>query len=468
MTATRIPRACVIGAGSAGLAACAGLKNAGIAFHCYEKSDRVGGLWVFDNPSGVAAAYRTLSSNAPKAYMGYRDFPMPDDLPAYPSHWDFARYFDDYARHHGLHDHIQFQTEVTRVTPLDGGGFEVRLADGRVQLYDQVLVANGHHWDARMPEPMFPGDFAGTVMHSRDYRDAAFMAGKQVVVVGIGNSAVDIACEAAHLADKTYLSVRRGAHIMPKYVFGMAPPNWLLNSASHKPGRVLLGALMRLVNGRAQDYGLPAPDHSFGDAHPTMSAGLMDELRLGRITPKPQITELLGDRVRFADGSIETVDVIVCATGYRITFPFFDQAYVSAPDNQIALYHRVVDPDRPGLFFVGLCQPLGAIQPLAELQGKWIGELLAGRCALPTAELMRRAIDADQRWLRKRFIDSTRHTVQDDHNHYLKTLRREIRAGRRRARRLGPNPVGPHTGSSRLVSSATGLTDTDLPQRPAQ
>src|SRR5690606_36506910 len=142
--------------------------------------------------------------------------------------------------------------------------------DGRTRFYDQVLVANGHHWDARMPEPMFPGSFAGTLMHSRDYRDAAFLAGKRVVVVGIGNSAVDIACEAAHLAEKTYLSVRRGAHIMPKFVFGMAPPNWLLDCASHKPGRILLRALMRLANGRAQDYGLPAPDHSFGDAHPTM------------------------------------------------------------------------------------------------------------------------------------------------------------------------------------------------------
>jgi cation diffusion facilitator CzcD-associated flavoprotein CzcO len=451
-TTKRLPRTCVIGAGSAGLAACAGLNGAGFYFDCYESSDRVGGLWVFDNAGGVSAAYRTLSSNAPKAYMGYRDFPMADDLPDYPSHWDFARYFDDYARHFDLHSHIRFQTEVTHVSPVAGGGFEVRLSDGRTESYDYVLVANGHHWDARMPEPMFPGTFDGTIMHSRDYRDAAFMAGKRVVVVGVGNSAVDIASEAAHLADQTYLSVRRGAHIMPKYVFGMAPPNWLLNAASHKPGRIVLGSLMRLANGRGQDYGLPVPDHSFGDAHPTMSATIMDELRLGRITPKPQISDMLGTRVRFADGTTEDVDVIVCATGYRITFPFFDENYLSAPDNHIALYQRVIDPDRPGLFFVGLCQPLGAIQPLAELQGKWIGDLLSGACALPAVDDMRRAIEADQRWLRKRFIDSTRHTVQVDHNHYLKTLRREIRAGRLRARRLGSAPNSTGSRLSRLVT----------------
>jgi len=426
---TGLPRACVIGAGSAGLAACAGLKQAGVPFDCFEKSDRVGGLWVFENPSGTAAAYRTLSSNAPKGYMGYRDYPMGRDIPSYPSHWDFARYFGDYADHTGVREHIRFETEVEHVARTDDGAFEVRLAGGAVERYDSVLVANGHHWNPRMPEPMFPGDFEGTIMHSRDYRDPAFMAGKRVVVVGIGNSAVDIACEAAHMADVTFLSVRRGAHIMPKFVFGMAPPNALLDSASYKLGRIVLGALVHRCGGRAEDYGLPKPDHAFGDAHPTMSAGLMDELRMGRITPKPQISELLGDRVRFADGTQESADIIVCATGYRITFPFFDEDYVAAPDNEIALYHRVVHPDRPGLFFVGLCQPLGAIQPLAELQGKWIGALLAGRCALPDRATMVRAIERDQQALRKRFVASKRHTIQVDHNHYVKTLTREMRQG---------------------------------------
>lgn len=445
---TTTPRACVIGAGSAGLAACAGLKQAGVPFDCFEKSDRVGGLWVFDNPSGTAAAYRTLSSNAPKSYMGYRDYPLGDDVPDYPSHWDFARYFNDYADHTGVRDHIRFETEVTHVERGEDGVFTVELADGGRERYDCVLVANGHHWNPRMPEPMYPGSFDGMIMHSRAYREPAFMAGKRVVVVGIGNSAVDIACEAAHVADATFLSVRRGAHIMPKYVLGMAPPNAVLDAASHKLGRVALGAVVGRLNGRAEDYGLPKPDHAFGDAHPTMSAGLMDELRMGRITPKPPIRELLGDRVRFTDGSEEQVDIIVCATGYRITFPFFDEAYVSAPDNHIALYHRVVHPDRPGLFFVGLCQPLGAIQPLAELQGKWIAALLTGRCALPDRAQMVREIERDQLALRKRFIASQRHTVQVDHHRYVKALNREMRDGAAR------RPVGDHAIVARAAAGA--------------
>lgn len=445
---TDLPRACIIGAGSAGLAACKGLADAGIPFDCYERSDRVGGLWVFDNPSGTAAAYRTLSSNAPKGYMGYREFPMPDHLPAYPSHWDFARYFDAYADHFDLRRRIRFECGVEQVQRRDDGVFDVALEDGTTREYDCVLVANGHHWNPKWPEPMFPGELDGTLMHSREYRDAAFTAGQRVVVVGTGNSAMDIVCEVAHLAERTSLSVRRGAHIMPKYLFGMAPPNWALDAASYKLGRVALGALVTLVQGRAEHYGLPKPDHAFGDAHPTMSAGLMDELRLGRITPKPQISELLGDRVRFTDGSEEAVDIVICATGYQITFPFFDPDYVSAPDNRISLYRRVVHPDRPGLFFIGLCQPLGAIQPIAEAQGKWVGALLARRCALPPRGEMQRAIERDEAALRKRFVASPRHTVQIDHGRYLKELRRELAAGATRP------AVGDHVVAARARQPA--------------
>jgi cation diffusion facilitator CzcD-associated flavoprotein CzcO len=424
------PRACIIGAGSSGLAAGKALKDAGIPYDCYERSDRVGGLWVFENPSGTAAAYRNLSSNAPKSVMGYAEYPMPASMPDYPSHWDFARYFNDYADHFGLRERIRFETGVERVRRRDDGVFEVSLEDGSTEEYDCVLVANGHHWNPSLPE--FEGEFDGLLMHSRDYRDAAFTRGKRVVVVGIGNSAVDIATETCHIADVTYLSVRRGAHVMPKFFFGIAPPKWLIDAASLKIGRRALGAMVHLASGRVEDYGLPKPDHKFGDAHPTMSAGLMDELRLGRIKPKPQIAELLGDRVRFSDGTIENVDVIICATGYQITFPFFDADYIAAPGNELRLYQRLVLPDRPGVFFIGLCQPLGAIQPIAEAQAKLVAQLIAGRGALPSPAAMRRAVEGEYREMERRWVKSSRHTIQIDHRAYLNRLAREMRTAANR------------------------------------
>jgi cation diffusion facilitator CzcD-associated flavoprotein CzcO len=445
------PRACVIGAGSSGLAAGKALRDAGIPYDCYERSDRVGGLWVFENPSGTAAAYRNLSSNAPKSVMGYAEYPMPGSMPDYPSHWDFARYFNDYADHYGLRRQIRFETGVERVDPRDDGVFEVALEDGSTEEYDCILVANGHHWNPSMPDPMPPGHFDGLLMHSRDYRDAAFTRGKRVVVVGIGNSAVDIATETCHIADVTFLSVRRGAHVMPKFFFGMAPPKYVIDSASWKLGRRALGAMVHLASGRVEDYGLPKPDHRFGDAHPTMSAGLMDELRLGRITPKPQITELLGDRVRFADGSEERVDVIVCATGYRITFPFFDPDYISAPANQLRLYERIVLPERPGVFFIGLCQPLGAIQPIAERQGKLVAQLIDGRGALPSPDAMHRSIDAEYREMGRRWVATSRHTIQIDHRSYLNRLAREMKAAATRPR-VGEHVIDARARGSRALA----------------
>ena len=219
--------------------------------------------------------------------------------------------------------------------PREGGGHDVTLDDGTTTPYDAVLVANGHHWNPRLPDPMFPGEFAGTLMHSRDYRDPTLAHGKRVVVVGFGNSAVDIASEISELADATYLSVRRGVHIMPKYVFGMAAPLWMVNAMSYKLPRRLVSPIFKMVAGKPSDYGLPVPDHKFGDAHPTMSARIMDRLQHGKVIGKPQIQALEGDRVRFADGTAEKADLVICCTGYTITFPFFDPDYIDAPGNRI-------------------------------------------------------------------------------------------------------------------------------------
>ncbi len=101
--------------------------------------------------------------------------------------------------------------------------------------------------------------------------------------------------------------------------------------------------------------------------------------------------------MHFADGSVEQIDTIVYCTGYKITFPFLDEQLAAAHDNNISLYHRVVDPAHPGLYFIGLVQPLGAIMPLAEAQADWVADLLDGTATLPTGEQMQREIDSYHR-----------------------------------------------------------------------
>src|SRR4051812_49512407 len=154
-----LPTACIIGAGSSGIAAAKKLHDAGIPFECFEKSDRVGGNWVFGNRNGMSSAYRSLHINTSRDRMEYADFPMPRDYPDFPHHTQIARYFDDYVDHFGFRDRITFDAGVERAERTTDGTWQVTLDNGETREYDALLVANGHHWNPRWPEPAFPGDF---------------------------------------------------------------------------------------------------------------------------------------------------------------------------------------------------------------------------------------------------------------------------------------------------------------------
>ncbi|MDF2692321.1 MAG: Monooxygenase [Labilithrix sp.] len=258
----------------------------------------------------------------------------------------------------------------------------------------------------------------------------------------MGNSAMDIAVEASEVAARTFLSGRRGVHVIPKYAFGRPLDQFFTSARLPWPIRQRLGeAIHRLAVGDMERYGLPKPDHRLGEAHPTISGRILDRLTHGAITPKPNVAALLGDRVRFVDGSIEPADVIVYCTGYKVTFPFFDPAFIEAKDNDLPLFMRVFHPEHRGLGFIGLLQPLGAIMPLAEAQGRWLVRLLEGDYALPPATEMRAHMDEERRRMFARYVKSKRHTMQVDFDDYLMELEQEMhrglkRAGRKRAARL--------------------------------
>ena len=436
-------RVCVIGAGSSGIAACQVLNERGIPFDCFEKGSEVGGNWRYANDNEMSSAYRSLFINTSKRLMQYASYPMPDDYPDYPHHSQIAAYFDDYVDHFGFRDRIRFRTEVTSVEPAGGGGWMVTLGDGKADRYDAVLVANGHHWDPRYPEPPFPGQdgFQGEQLHSHYYRepDERFR-GKSVLVLGIGNSATDIAVETSRVSRTTFLAMRRGAHVIPKYMKGVPTDELGSELTSRLPffvQRAMYARLIKQVQGRMEDYGLPTPDHKLGEAHPTISSDLLPRIGHGRVTPKPNIERIEDRRVRFVDGSEEQVDTIVWCTGYRISFPFLPPEVMEAHDNRVELYRRVVPPDHPGLYFIGLVQPLGAIMPLAEAQSEWIADVLEGKVELPDRAHMRRVVEREDRRMRRRYVASTRHTIQVDFYPYMRTIKRERRRGRRRASRRG-------------------------------
>ena len=426
--------ACVIGAGAAGLAAGKALVDRGISFDWFEKGSMVGGLWRIDNDNGDVAAYKTLHLNSSRPQTQYPSYPMPVDWPDYPHHELMAEYFQRFAEDNDLLARITFNAKVTSVVPLDGqgtlgaNGWAVTTAKGGTRTYRDVLIANGHHSVPNYPE--FPGEFTGVSMHSHDYRDPAVFADKDVVVVGVGNSGMDIACDAAKVARSVFLVTRHGVHVIPKYAFGKPVDqlgNPLMAYVPFPVERAIYETIMRVTTGRPQDRGLPKPDHRLLHAHPTVSAELYDRVGHGDITMKPGVERLDGDKVRFTDGSGEHADVLVYATGYKVTLPFLDKSIYDTAHNAMPLYQRVLSPDLPGLFFIGFIQTVGSNIPLYEYQSQWVGDLITGAVVLPSDQQMREWIAADQRALAKRYIRSDRHTMQVDFWRYVRAMK-EVRA----------------------------------------
>lgn len=431
---SELPKVCVIGAGSSGIAASKQLHAAGIPFDTYEKASTVGGLWNFGHDAGHNAAYRSLHINTSKQVMEFSDFPMPKHYPDYPGHQEISDYFADYIEHFGFGDKIKLRTAVAKAERRADDVWEITLDDGSVLEYDALIVANGHHWDPRWPEPAFPGVFNGLEMHSHDYVDQREFVGKNVVVLGMGNSAMDIAVETSTVAENVYLAARSGVHVIPKYAFGrpfdhFEPPVTLPWPIKQK----IFETVVKLAVGKVEDYGLPKPSQGVGEAHPTVSSDIFAKVGHGIVKVKPNIKQLAGERIEFVDGTSVEADVVIYCTGYKVTFPFFDEDFLSAPDNDLPLYRRVIKPGIDNLFFIGLLQPLGAIMPLSEVQSRWVSEYLKGNAPLPDESSMKRQMEQERAKMFKRYTKSKRHTMQVDFREYRQAIRDEITNGAKRA-----------------------------------
>ena len=431
-------RTAIIGAGSSGLAVLKALIEVGVPAVCFERGSKVGGNWVFGNDNGQSRIYRSLRINTSRGRMQYADFPMPTEYPDYADHEQVARYFEAYAETFRLKPSIRFGCPVEHIEKR-GEEYLVRTSQGE-QTFGAVIVANGHHWDPAYPKPAPPGAFDGLLLHSHDYvsPDEPYeLRNKRVVVVGIGNSAVDIASELARSGARVTLSVRRGAWVLPRYAFGkpIDQPGIIPQRLSAQLKTAIAELWYRLRVGDPGAYGLPAPDHRLAHAHPTLSDDLLPLLRAGKISARPAIERLAGDAVHFRDGRRVQADAIVYCTGYNVTFPFFDPSFVSAPENELPLYLRCFHLQHRGLMFAGLCQPLGAIMPLVEAQGRLFARYLTGEYELPDPSEMRRRTEREREHVRRRFVATRRHTMQVDFDRYLDDLQRELRAGHRRSGR---------------------------------
>ncbi len=419
-------RVAIIGAGPSGITAAknclqAGLKNIAV----FEKSDQIGGNWVYSPHNGHSSVYETTHIISSKKLSQYDDFPMPADYPDYPSHTQLYDYFNAYADHFGVRPLIRFKTEVTRAEEQPDRTWKIRLKGGQAETFDYLMAANGHHWDPRWPE--YPGKFSGKLLHSHQYKRAEPFRGQRVLVIGGGNSGCDIAVETSRVSAFTAISLRRGYYIAPKFVMGK-PADVLNEGFLWAPRWLRLLALritLWLAVGNYRDYGLPEPDYGLLRAHATVNSELLYFIRHGKIHPRQDIAKFEGRQVHFADGLAEEYDTVIAATGFKISFPFFDPGFIDWSDGQdVPLYLRVFHPDHPSLFFIGLVQPLGCVWPLADLHARLAANAIIGAYRPPAD--MRRRIEREVAARQAHYLRVKRHTIEVDYHEHRKELLKEM------------------------------------------
>lgn len=377
-------KVCIIGAGPGGLSMARALKNRSIAYDQYERHSDAGGIWDLDNPA--TPMYRSAHFISSRTVSGFHDFPMPGTYPDYPGNRQILEYTRAFADAYGLREHITFGSAVERVESAgqdpDRDGWAVHLSGGSSKHYAAVVCATGTTWSPRMP--VHPGEFGGEIRHANTYRDPDEFRGRRVLIVGLGNSGADIACDAAKLADAAFVSIRRGYHVIPKHLFGI-PVDVIDEGGPDLPlwfERPVFQALLRLLEGDLTRLGLPKPDHKLFETHPLLNSEILHHLRHGDIAIRPDIARLDGREVVFADGTREQIDLILYATGYTWDIPYardlFDW-HDGRPDLYLTAFSRRYET----LFALGYIETNSSVYTLMDHVSDLVGRYLEARRSDP-------------------------------------------------------------------------------------
>ncbi len=419
-------RIAIIGAGAGGLCTAKYLLAKDIDITIFECGSRVGGLWVYNNDSGMSPAYKSLHINSEARVSSFVDFPFPDGSPLYPDHEEMSRYFVRYAEHHGLSGHIRFGKRVMSVKPVSQQ-FQVTLDSGEAGIFDGVVVATGHQSVPRHPPQT--KDYSGHYIHAHAYREPGPFADKRVLVIGPGNSGVDIAADICAVTAHTVISARSPVLIMPRMMFGVPNSRTLLKlERPFLPWRLRIWIrtmLTRIFHGRMEQWGFRTPKTR---THPISHPTLISQIAWGRISVKPGIASIDDRVVKFTDGTSEEFDSIIAATGYDTDIPFLagDTSPVETESTHLKLYNRVAHPTLDGLYFIGFFDVTGGSNiRMMDDQAEYITALISGDIKRPPPAEMLDAIATEITWSASQFPDSPRYGLELDPRRYRRLLARD-------------------------------------------
>jgi dimethylaniline monooxygenase (N-oxide forming) len=428
----------VIGAGAGGLCAAKNLLAKDVDVTIFEVGSKIGGLWVYRNDSGMSPAYRSLHINSEAKVSCFIDFPFEAGTPLYPNAARMERYFCDYAAHFQLTSRIRFNTRVKAVVP-EGEGYRLETEAGASEHFDGVVVATGHQSVPRHP-PQVQG-FGGRYLHAHEYREPEPFMGERVLVIGPGNSGVDIAADVCSVTSMTWLSARSPVLIMPRLMFGV-PQSRILGKFERPflpwSMRVWIRTMLtRIFHGRMEQWGFRTPK---GRTHPISHPTLISMLAWDRVRAKPGISRVEGKTVHFADGSAEEVDTIIAATGYLTALPFLPEGTSPVRESHLDVYNRVYSPKLPNLYFIGFFDVTGGSNiRMMDDQAEYIAAIVAGEIKLPSAAEVEQAILADKAFQESMFPGTPRYALELDPLRYRKLLAQDYARSGVRQRR--PEPI---------------------------
>jgi hypothetical protein len=364
--------------------------EAGFDVTVFEAGDDLGGQW--HTSAGHSGVWPGMHTNTSRAMTAFSDFPAPADHALHPTAEQVHAYLHAYARTFGVTDRIRFGSPVDSVR----AGWEV---DG--EPFDGVALASGRFRKPSVPSAL--RRFEGELLHAFDYPGAEAFRDRRTLVYGNGISGTEIASDLAPTAPVAS-AFRKSRYVLQKVVDGVSSDwQWytlfgalerrFLSSdewSRRQRGRVLQ------VAGNPADFGAPEPDADIRVAGLSLGQDYLTQISAGAIACRPAIAAVNGSEVSFVDGSTDTYEAIICATGYELDIPYLDPDLRSAAGPGFVLYRRTLHPDLPGLGVIGQFLAQGPYFPLLELQARWIVATWTGEVALPDEATMRASIAQGQ------------------------------------------------------------------------
>ena len=348
----------VIGAGPGGLAVAAELGRRGIAAVVLERAAEPAASW--------RAHYDRLHLHTPRFLSHLPGLRIPATEGRWVSRDGVVRYLDRYVEHHGID--VRTGVEVTRVDRR-GGAWLVRTTAADLPAA-AVVVATGHNHTADVPEWPGRAGFTGELLHAAHYRNGRPYAGREVLVVGAGNTGAEVAVDLSeHGARRVLLAVRTPPHILRRETLGV-PATLGGVAMRHLPPRLadaLIEPLRRRTVPDLTAHGLPDPGpgayaRAARGEIPVLDVGLVDAVRAGRVEPVAGLTAFDGPRVLLADGSSLEPEVVIAATGYRRGLePLVSHLGVLDRTGRPVPRGARTLPGAPGLYFVGFAHPVSGM-----------------------------------------------------------------------------------------------------------